>query len=301
MIRRHFLFLLLVIVFTQLPKIGLSNSEQSEEHIFVSMRMIGHEILLASGDSTTRVLPITKEEDRYKIQFASPLSFQSELLSYIVDSIVKETRIASNYIVEVKDCDSGNVVYSYEVNGESQGNIIPCAGRPQPKGCYVILMRIISPADPIDNWSANNALDNGDLKSEINQPTNKSEILFYIFIGLVVILLIALRIKKRHLKNESHLISIGSYLFDHKNMTLAKGNETQELTGKETDLLQLLFTHLNATVDRDIILKEVWRDEGAYIGRTLDVYISKLRKKFEADPAISIINVRGVGYKMTLN
>ena len=82
---------------------------------------------------------------------------------------------------------------------------------------------------------------------------------------------------------------------------MIKGKEKQDLTGKESDLLQLLYFHINSTVDRDVLLKEVWRDEGAYIGRTLDVYISKLRKKFESDPAISFINVRGVGYKMTLD
>jgi DNA-binding response OmpR family regulator len=62
----------------------------------------------------------------------------------------------------------------------------------------------------------------------------------------------------------------------------------------------LLHASVNITVERDVLLKNVWGDEGAYVGRTLDVFISKLRKKLEADPSIRIVNVRGIGYKLIL-
>ena len=73
-----------------------------------------------------------------------------------------------------------------------------------------------------------------------------------------------------------------------------------ELTSKEADLLALLHASVNTTVERYVLLKNVWGDEGAYVGRTLDVFISKLRKKLEADPSIRIVNVRGIGYKLIL-
>jgi DNA-binding response OmpR family regulator len=57
---------------------------------------------------------------------------------------------------------------------------------------------------------------------------------------------------------------------------------------------------VNSTVEREHILKTIWGDEGSYIGRTLDVFISKLRKRLEADTKVKIVNVRGVGYKLIL-
>ena len=73
-----------------------------------------------------------------------------------------------------------------------------------------------------------------------------------------------------------------------------------ELTSKEADLLLLLCDSANTTVERENILKTVWGDEGSYVGRTLDVFISKLRKKLEADETIKILNIRGVGYRLVI-
>ena len=79
------------------------------------------------------------------------------------------------------------------------------------------------------------------------------------------------------------MISIGKYKFDKNNMELSFGDKTIELTSKEADLLFLLHNSANSTIERENILKKVWGDEGAYVGRTLDVFISKLRKKLEDD------------------
>ncbi|MBX2959581.1 MAG: helix-turn-helix domain-containing protein [Flavobacteriales bacterium] len=65
-------------------------------------------------------------------------------------------------------------------------------------------------------------------------------------------------------------------------------------------MLDLLYTNINQNVTREDILQIVWGDEGDYLGRTLDVFISKLRKKLETDPNIKIVNIRGVGYRMVL-
>jgi DNA-binding response OmpR family regulator len=73
------------------------------------------------------------------------------------------------------------------------------------------------------------------------------------------------------------------------------------LTSKEADLLILLHNSVNTGIEREVILNEVWGDEGDYVGRTLDVFISKLRKKLEGDSSVKIVNIRGVGYKLVLN
>ena len=71
-----------------------------------------------------------------------------------------------------------------------------------------------------------------------------------------------------------------------------------DLTGKEAELLNLLYENVNITVKKEEILHQVWGDEGVYEGRTLDVFISKLRKKLEYDESLRILNIRGVGYKL---
>ena len=66
-------------------------------------------------------------------------------------------------------------------------------------------------------------------------------------------------------------------------------------------MLLLLYHAVNTTVEREVILKDIWADDGDYIGRTLDVFISKLRKKLEDDTNVKIVNIRGIGYKLVLN
>ena len=81
-------------------------------------------------------------------------------------------------------------------------------------------------------------------------------------------------------------------------MVLIRKEKTIELTSKENELLSLLYEFANETVNKETILNKVWGDEGDYVGRTLDVYISKLRKKLENDSSIELKNIRGIGYKL---
>lgn len=124
-------------------------------HTLVSMRMIGHEILLHSGDSVSLVLPIEKEGDQSKIRFESDFQFSSEKLVSAIDSIVKITGIATSYIVEVEKCGTGEVVYSYEIGNPGNADVVPCGTRMQSKGCYSIIITILEAAAPdLANGSA---------------------------------------------------------------------------------------------------------------------------------------------------
>jgi DNA-binding response OmpR family regulator len=100
---------------------------------------------------------------------------------------------------------------------------------------------------------------------------------------------------------DPNLIPIGGYHFDKRNTKLLIEHQKIELTSKEADLLLLLFNAANTTVEREHILNMVWGDEGDYVGRTLDVFISKLRKKLEFDSKVKIVNIRGVGYKLVID
>lgn len=271
---------------------SIAETTLRDQHIQVSMRLIGHEVLLASGDTVSRVMPIEKIEDRYKISFDTQFSFVPDDLVIIIDDVVSKTELASNYIVEVENCLTQQVVYSYEIDVSDTSSFLPCRQRAQPTACYNIYVTIIS----APNFGENKLMPE-DIEKEGDSLV--SVIIFIILIG-GIILFFLLRKKPEAEKGKSHLINIGDYKFDQIQMELFYAADKVELTSKESDLLILLHKSANKVVERDVILQAVWGDEGDYVGRTLDVFISKLRKKLTKDDSVKIVNVRGVGYKLII-
>lgn len=103
---------------------------------------------------------------------------------------------------------------------------------------------------------------------------------------------------KPSLQSEQSEFQIGKYKFDYKHQTLEiKGNQ-QKLTTKEADLLKLLCLNANDILDRNFALKSIWHDDNYFSGRSMDVYIAKLRKYLKEDSAVELINVHGKGFKL---
>jgi len=295
---------------------GFSQAFNTEQQVQITLRRVGHHMLLASGDSTSRVLPIEKMDNRYKVPFAAEFAFDPDQIITLVDSLVQQAGIANGYIVEMEECSTGNVVHSYEVSSKTKKEDVACKGRTLPKACYNLFFTILDENNQPYALHADSAI-NTYANTDNTSGTN------YIKFGLLGILLLVVAIlymrRRRHAiaepieqeepveqrepeqANNEHIIAIGAYQFNKHNMTLSMNNESVELTGKESDLLLLLHTSANHTIDRDVILNEVWGDEGDYIGRTLDVFISKLRKRLEGDPNLKIVNIRGVGYKLIVD
>ena len=100
--------------------------------------------------------------------------------------------------------------------------------------------------------------------------------------------------------NSAENIKIGEYLFDHDNLSLIYGDQRVELTLKEADLLKYLGDNKNNVLKREDILTAVWGDDSYFLSRTLDVFISRLRKYLKEDKSIRIRNVHGVGFCLTI-
>ena len=92
--------------------------------------------------------------------------------------------------------------------------------------------------------------------------------------------------------------NLGKYIFDIQKQTLTFGNEVTKLTTKECELLNLLCAHTNEVLERNYALKSIWVDDNYFNARSMDVYITKLRKLLKDDPNIEIINIHGKGYKL---
>jgi len=98
--------------------------------------------------------------------------------------------------------------------------------------------------------------------------------------------------------NEQKIFGIGNYTFDYGNMLLTSDEVEKSLTRKEAALLKLLCIYENKLLTRETALKSVWGDDDYFIGRSMDVFITKLRKHLKEDPRISITNVHGAGFKL---
>jgi DNA-binding response OmpR family regulator len=99
-------------------------------------------------------------------------------------------------------------------------------------------------------------------------------------------------------QNNAKVITIGEYKFDIQNQLLIHETEQKKLTLRESLLLQLLSEKIDEIVKREYILKEVWGTDDYFAGRSMDVFISRLRKYLSKDPRIEIINYHSVGFKL---
>lgn len=91
--------------------------------------------------------------------------------------------------------------------------------------------------------------------------------------------------------------TLGSYEFDYENLSLSFGTHQQRLTQREAELLKYLIEHKNTLAKRSAILESVWGEDDYFYGRSMDVFISKLRKYLKQDPSLSIENIHGIGFK----
>ena len=107
-----------------------------------------------------------------------------------------------------------------------------------------------------------------------------------------------LRRTRGTIESRNDVQSIGKYEFDPKKQTLKFADHTQNLTTKETDLLKLLCNNKNRILERNFALKAIWSDDNYFNARSMDVYITKLRKYLKEDNSVQIINVHGKGYKL---
>jgi two-component system OmpR family response regulator len=104
-------------------------------------------------------------------------------------------------------------------------------------------------------------------------------------------------------KNAEHenIFTIGQFIFDFNRQILTIRDKEMRLTSKEAGLLRLLCTNSNQVLERSVALNKIWQDDSYFNARSMDVYIVKLRKYLKGDPAVELINVHGVGFKLVMN
>jgi DNA-binding winged helix-turn-helix (wHTH) protein len=249
----------------------------------VLLRRIGHEILLQSGDSTSRVLPVKKiAENEYQIRFENEFTFQPDSLVNTTQRLLAKDPFARDYVVNVLNCSNSSVIYGYAVSKNKKDDIVACIGRKQPFACYIINIKFKP---------------NGITTARYKYLLGLS---FLAIVGFVFLRSVTPRSALP--KDESNKIfTFGSVLFDAQKRQLTINGNTIDLTGTETRLLLIFALSPNGTIQRSRLQKEIWEDEGVIVGRSLDMFISKLRKKLEPAPNINIVVIRSKGYKLEVS
>lgn len=249
----------------------------------VLLRKIGHELLLQSGDRTSRVLPVKKIADNeYQISFENELTFQPDSLVNLTKQVLAKDPFASDYIVNVLNCKNSSVAYGYSVSKNKKDDIVACIGRKQPKGCYTINIKF----KPTGINTTKTAYLLGGLS-------------FLAFVGFVFLRSKTVKSQKFLPESqETDLFTLGSVFFDSKNRKLIIDGKTIDLTATESRVLLIFASSPNEIIERSRLQKEIWEDDGVIVGRSLDMFISKLRKKLEIDPNINIVVIRGKGYRL---
>lgn len=271
-----------------LPDTGQSDKTR----INIALRTMGHQLLLRDGDSTSRVLPVVERPGGvFLIAFEKEFGFEPDTLVAIAERVLAKTGL-SQYTITAQECNSPLIAYGFEVT--SPGEVtISCRGRRQPRSCYNIEVTFTHFPEPNKVSYAGPALITGGILSGVT---------LILFIGNFAI---------GKMKSASDLPvqtanyagdPIGKFTFDAINRTLTMGNETIPLTDKEGSILVLLNRNIGQLTSRDELIQEVWTADGVITGRSLDMFISKLRKKLSGDPDLRITNVHGKGYRLeTLN
>jgi len=200
----------------------------------------------------------------------------------IVQKNFKNSQLPEHYRVEVTHCNTKEVAYSYQMSAEDESTIIPCAGRYLPIGCYYIDIKFTKRAQGLAMY----------------------ELISYTIIFFVLVLAGFLIFRKKKNQKATHNSEtkerLGSFYFYPDQNKLVKEAEEIALSKKECELLALFVANPNQIIKRDELTKRVWEDNGVFVGRSLDTYISKLRKKLKADTSIKLTNVHGVGYKLEI-
>jgi len=285
--KRTYLFGLIVLLFISVICVAFSMTGSDDFDISrreVLLRRIGDELLTQSGDSKSRVLPVKKiAENEYQIRFENELTFQSDSLVNTTRRVLANDPLARDYVVNVLNRGNSSVAYGYAISKNKKNDIVPCRGRKQPRGRYMINVKF----KPTGINTKNGYL--------------LGSLPFLAFVGFIFFRSVKPRRAVPGDGQHTSMMTLGSVLFDSNNRKLIINGNTIDLTGTETRLLRIFALSPNETIARSRLQKEIWEDEGVIVGRSLDMFISKLRKKLEVDPNIKIVVVRSKGYRLEVS
>lgn len=270
-----------------------ASERQFSEQVNLALRQTAHQLLAIGGDRSSAIPPIRQlEPNTWLVRMEQNFDYDS--LPPVLRKAFSLHHIEDEYNVAVLDCGSDELVLGYTFYPQAANAETPCGGRKQAAGCYNL--RVTFPNHAAVPFQAKGAW------------------ILFVFAGLSLLAFLGYQffifLKNKCLsKKEPALatstdapipIRFGQSALLVDNQKLVCNGVTKDLTYRETKLLQLFCGHANQLLERERILKLVWEDEGIIVGRSVDVFVSRLRKLLKDDGMVQIANVHGVGYRMEI-
>lgn len=252
----------------------------SPEKVNLALRRTADRLLRQSGDHTSRIPAIEQVGTNvWQVRLEQP--FRYEELPATLQASLDLYGIRQTYDVALRRCLSAVIDLGYH-QSDVRKDTVPCMGRETPTGCHYIEISFLE-NEPKTLW------------------VNRGALILLALGGLASIWFFGLQKPAQtspDAVNGSEALLFGNSRLDVAAQILSCGNARQALTFRETKLLRLFASSPNQVLERDFILQEVWADEGVLVGRSVDMFVSRLRKKLVIDPSVGIVAVHGLGYRL---
>lgn len=254
----------------------------SPEKVNLVLRRTAHQLLSELGDDESPIPPVEQLSDfQWRIKMADSLDYLK--LTTILDESLKLHNINQVYEVSVLRCSDEVIILGYH-QLDFLNDKVPCLNRENDEGCSIVQLTF----------------------TEVPEPTSGLPVGGWAFLvtGLLAMGYIGYfyvthqKEPETEAENLEGWISFGNSRIHTANLSLVSNGSDHKLTFREAKLLTLFANHPNAVLARDTIQEQVWADEGVIVGRSLDVFVSRLRKLLKDDPSIKIAAVHGVGYRL---
>ncbi|MGA0559805.1 winged helix-turn-helix domain-containing protein [Larkinella sp. VNQ87] len=263
---------------------GPTEGTHFAEKANLALRRTAHQLLVTAGDSTSGIPPVQQADaNTFLVRFNR--SFPYDALPGTLQQSLRVHGITADYDVAVRDCANGVLQLGYTAQDLTEKKGVACTGREHAKGCYTLQVRFARP------------------------ESGPRPGVWWVMAGASVLLaglVFALRRKEAPaecpaedaVSEKNGTVRFGSSSLDSANQVLLSGSNRHKLTYREAKLLRLFAEHPDQLLERDFILKAVWEDEGIIVGRSVDVFVSRLRKLLQDDVSVRIAAVHGVGYRL---
>ncbi|HPH19497.1 MAG TPA: winged helix-turn-helix domain-containing protein [Haliscomenobacter sp.] len=274
--------LLLSAVWWQEP--DANNTTLQATRVNLALRKTGDRLLDLAGDRTSTIAPVRRiDEHTWLLRLERAFNYDS--LPRILHQSLLQHGISNEYNVSVLRCSDDELILGYTASDYQLDKVVPCGGREIDVACLNIQVNFL----------------------EKNIPaTNPWKTRFLLLSGLLFAAALGSLFYRRKSNVESTIpmatetntdLHFGQCSLDLGNQKLWVKGQLKNLTFREAKLLNYLIQNANQVLDRERILEAIWHDEGMLVGRSLDVFVSRLRKLLQEDEGIRIVSVHGVGYR----
>lgn len=282
---------------------GLANQpdanadRQFSQQVNLAIRQAADRLFDLAGDTSSMIPPVEEvSAGEYVLRLENNFAYDS--LPALLEGALTQLGIDEPYYVTVNDCLNNLLMLGYSQEAFKEGKVA-CNGREQKAGCYNL--SVVFPnrrkGTGTNAWAwvalALGAAATFAAGYFYKKTKNKEELAG----GEIKTATIEMPMSPAQMAN-TQLLRFANTEFDLTNQYVQTGELRQPLTFREAKLLHFFLQHQNQVLERDAILAAVWEDEGIIVGRSLDVFVSRLRKILQKDSAVKIASVHGVGYRL---